>query len=195
VAESYGVHVDDLLALADAYGAKRPVTAVGHSVGGTVVLGAAARHPQRFASIGVYEPSLPWLGLHPPPSSTPLGHDPAAVAEWFFRRLVGDAAWERMSEAARSERRADGPALLADLTGIRQGVLFDIADITVPVLVAHGGPSSFPHHVETTRWLARHLPHAKRSVVPDASHGAHLSHPDAFAKLVCEAVALGSTPE
>ena len=35
----------------------------------------------------------------------------AEAAERFFRRMVGDAAWDRLSESAKAERRADGPAL------------------------------------------------------------------------------------
>jgi pimeloyl-ACP methyl ester carboxylesterase len=193
VAAHFETHVDDLLAVAAAYRGVGPVTAVGHSVGGTVVLAAAARTPGLFASIGVYEPSMPWLGFHPDESATPDGLDPQAAAEWFFGRLVGAAAWERMGEEARQDRRADGPALVGDLAGIREGVLFDAADVRVPLVVATGGEASFPHHIRTADWLAEHVPGAQRVVVGDAAHGAHLSHPDAFARVVRDTVALGAT--
>ena len=97
-----------------------------------------------------------------------------------------------MGDEARADRRADGPALLADLASIREGVLFDPAAVTVPTLVAHGGPASYAHHVQAVRHLAEVLPEARLEVIPDAAHGAHLSHPDAFARLAVEAVAMGA---
>ena len=45
--------------------------------------------------------------------------DDAAAAERFFRRMVGDAAWDRLPDEGRAERRADGPALAAELRAIR----------------------------------------------------------------------------
>jgi len=101
---------------------------------------------------------MPWLGLHPPESDAPLGTPPEVAAEWFFRRLVGDAAWERMGEEARRDRRADGPALLADLTGIPPGCAVRSGRHHRPDVIGHGGAASFAHHVETARWLAATYP-------------------------------------
>ncbi len=127
-------HVEDLLAVAAALpGPARPVTAVGHSVGGDVVAAAALAEPGRFASIGAYEPPMPWLGFRRPdrpprhpgndaagPADGPgsaTGSRPARPAtaaaeqvERFFRRMMGDAAWERLPERAKQERWADAPA-------------------------------------------------------------------------------------
>ena len=124
-------HVDDLLGVVAALpGAGRPVTAVGHSLGGDVVVGAALARPGSFASIGAYEPPMPWLGL-PRPDGRPrrpyVPGDPGDEAEAFFRRMVGDAAWERLPEPARAQRRAEGPALVADLVAILGSV-----DVVIP---------------------------------------------------------------
>ena len=48
-----------------------------------------------------------------------LSDDPGEEAERFFTRMVGDGAWSRLNEKGRAERRADGPALVADLRGMR----------------------------------------------------------------------------
>ena len=61
-----GGHIDDLLAMggrARAEAGGGPVVAIGHSLGGNVVLGAALSSPRAFDSIGVFEPPMPWLGF------------------------------------------------------------------------------------------------------------------------------------
>ena len=77
--------------------------------------------------------------------------DAAAAAERFFRRMVGDAAWDRLSESAKDERRADGPALEAELSAIRIAEApFDVTGLAVspPPSV---GASSRPR-ATGTRW-------------------------------------------
>ena len=60
-----GGHIDDLLSIADTVrsDAGAPVVAVGHSLGGNVVVGAALASPGAFDSIGAFEPPMPWLGF------------------------------------------------------------------------------------------------------------------------------------
>jgi pimeloyl-ACP methyl ester carboxylesterase len=197
VARDLWTHADDLLRIASAYGdAGRPVTAVGHSIGGTVVLAAAVRTPAPLASVGAYEPSVPWLGFRgarPGDRRTGRG-DAGEEAARFFRRIVGDGAWERLPAAARASRVADGPALVADLASTGGAAPFDVTSLATPALFAVGGAASAAHHQQSVRWLARHVPGASEARVPDAGHGAHLSHPDAFAALVREAVALAHRP-
>ncbi len=206
------VHVEDLVAIAGAYANPAPgdqglgsqgpgavpVVAVGHSVGATLALWAGVVAPHRFAALGAYEPSMPWLGFHPAAQPTrapevpdgPPGADAAREAERFFRRMVGDGAWDRLGEQERTSRRADGPALLADLHGIRGAAPFDVTALTVPTAAAAGGPSSRSHHRQTVAWLGEHVPAVHVAEVAEAGHGAHLSHPDAFAALARRAVAL-----
>jgi len=117
-------------------------------------------------------------------------HDPAgAAAERFFRRMVGDAAWDRLPEAAKDERRADGPALEAELTAIRlPHEPFDVTAIAVPATFGRGQRSASRHRA-TVAWLAAHTPDGQLVEIAGASHGAHLTHPDAFASMVRTAVA------
>jgi pimeloyl-ACP methyl ester carboxylesterase len=182
-------HVEDLLQIAatasDAGGG--PVLAVGHSLGGNVVLGAALASPGAFAGIGAYEPPMPWLGFRRqggvpwPPVSDNAGEE----AEQFFTRMVGEGAWERLTESGRAERRADGPALVADLRSMRREVPpFDVTALRVPSVFGRGGPSSAPHHRRTVEWLGANVPGAQLYEIANAQHGAHLSHPDHFAAMV-----------
>jgi pimeloyl-ACP methyl ester carboxylesterase len=199
-------HADDLLAIAaavaDASGAAP--AAVGHSLGGDVVIGAALRRPELFCSIGAYEPPMPWLGLaDPAPSGGAPGRgrwaaldddDPGGEVERFFRRMVGDAAWERLAEGGRQQRRRDGPALIADLRGIRGPAPFDVTALAVPTVFACGGEASTPRHRRTVQWLAENVAGAALVRIDHAGHGAHLSQPDAFAGFVRAVVAAGASP-
>ena len=138
-----GGHIADLLAIADEAraGSGGPVVAIGHSLGGNVVVGAALASPRAFDSIGAYEPPMPWLGFRrqggrPWPA---LADDPAEEAERFFGRMVGEGSWSRLTEGGRAERRADGPALVADLRSMRgEGPPFDVTALDVPVRVRDG---------------------------------------------------------
>jgi pimeloyl-ACP methyl ester carboxylesterase len=185
--------VDDLLKVVASLPA--PVVVVGHSYGGDVVVGAALREPSAVMSIGAYEPPMPWLGYRPKHArggGWEIREDPAEEAEQFFRRMVGDSAWERLSESGRRELRADGPALVADMRSFRGVAPFDVMALRVPAVFGRGGPKSRPHHRETTAWLAANVPGASLFEVANASHGAHLSHPDGFADFVRVAVAAGA---
>jgi pimeloyl-ACP methyl ester carboxylesterase len=185
-------HIDDLLAVIDG----RPAVVVGHSYGGDVALGAALRAEQgsSIVSVAAYEPPMPWLGrwaTRPPAPQPepPTSPDPAAAAERFFRRMVGDSAWERLSEPAKDERRADGPALEAELVDIRRSVApFDVTALTIPATFGRGGLSA-ERHRDTVGWLVEHTPGSELVQIDGASHGAHLTHPDAFAVLVRSALA------
>jgi len=190
-------HVDDLLSVIDG----RPAVVIGHSYGGDVALAAAERCGPDGAvtSVAAFEPPVPWLDLWATrgASSSPpgLGDDPALAAERFFRRIVGDDGWEHLPERAKQERRADGAALVTELAAIRRGPPpFDVSALGVPVLYGRG-ERSLPHQRGGATWLAEHTPGAEIVEIAGATHGAHLTHPDAFAALVRRAVdrALAST--
>jgi pimeloyl-ACP methyl ester carboxylesterase len=198
-----GGHIDDLVAVADevrsAGTGTGPVVAVGHSFGGDVVVGAALASPRAFDGIGAFEPPMPWLGFRrdgeggaPRPWPT-MSDDPGAEAEQFFGRMVGESAWARLSEEARASRRADGPALMADLRSFRtEGPPFDVTALQVPAVFGMGGLASRPHHRRGVQWLGANVPGATVYEIEGSQHGAHLSHPDhfaAFTRLVVERAA------
>ena len=186
-------HVEDLLDIID----RRDAVVVGHSYGGNVALCAAAHaRGGSIRAVAAYEPPQPWLRERPmadPDRSSAAGPsedgDPGLAAERFFRRMVGDSAWERLTEEERAARRADGPALAAELAAIRiREPLFDVATLRVPVVYGRGR-DSLPHHRAAVAWLVEHTPGAELFEIEGARHGAHLTHPDAFATMVRRAIA------
>ncbi len=172
-------HVVDLVSLLG----NGPAVVVGHSYGGDVAIGAALAAPGTVVGVGAYEPPLPWLDWWP--RRTRSGdEDPGRFAEGFFRRMVGEAGWQRLTEQARADRRADGPALLAELTDLRSGPPpFDPSRLRVPAVFGRGERSVW-HHRRGAEELHRATPGSTLVEVSDAGHGAHLSHPGAFAELV-----------
>ncbi len=191
VRATLGGHVDDLLDVIDS----RPAVVIGHSYGGTIALAAAsATPPATIEAVAAYEPPMPWLPLWSNGSVTSRqrapGADPGVAAEQFFRRVVGSDAWDRLTDSARAERRADGPALVAELDAIRVAdAPFDVTHLVVPACFGRG-ERSLPHHRQGIAWLGEHVPGSEVIDLAGAAHGAHLSHPDGFAALVRRTVAL-----
>lgn len=185
-------HVEDLLAVV----ADRRVAVVGHSFGGVVALAAAARAPERILAVGAYEPPAPWLLWWPRRARTTAESDPGDYAEGFFRRMVGDGTWDRLPEAARTARRAEGPTLMVELADIRgERPPFDIGSLRVPVVLARGG-ATLPRHQRAVGELAGAIGDCEVVDIPRAGHGAHLSHPGAFAEFCRRVVsAAGAHPD
>lgn len=179
-------HVDDLLLLI----AEREAVVFGHSFGGTVALAAAARGATSIRAAVAYESPMPSVA-----EVTPFPYeeteDPGEVAERFMRAMVGDRIWARLPSGTRSDRRKEGPALIADLSAVRgSAAAIDVAAVTVPVLVAVGGRSG-PRTEARGRALAVALPYGRLEVVAEGDHAVHLSDPSGAAALVEELVALG----
>jgi pimeloyl-ACP methyl ester carboxylesterase len=120
-----------------------------------------------------------------------IADDPAEEAERFFRRMMGDSSWDRLSDQARQSRRDDGVALVADLESIRGPVPYDLTRLEVASVFGRGGVHSAPHHRETVAWLATNVPGTELFEIEGATHGAHLSHPDGFAAFVRATVDAG----
>jgi pimeloyl-ACP methyl ester carboxylesterase len=188
-----GGHIADLLDVVNEVRSQGggSVSAVGHSLGGDVVVGAALAEPRALNSIGAFEPPMPWLGFRrqreggdqAPRTWAPMAEDPGLEAERFFARMVSASTWERMPEEGRAARRADGPALVADLLSIRGEAPFDVTDLSVPVVFGVGARGLL-HHREGVAWLGAHVPGAQSYEIEGSRHGAHLSHPDRFADFV-----------
>jgi pimeloyl-ACP methyl ester carboxylesterase len=191
LARSLDDHIADLVAVVG----DGPAVVVGHSYGGDVALGAAIEAPHVIGAVGAYEPPLPWCDWWPRRTASSIAdEDPATFAEGFFRRVVGDAGWDRLTDQARADRQADGPALVAELSDIRRhGAPFDLAQLRVPLVLGRGG-ASIPHHRRAIDALSELVPEAEVIEIPGSAHGAPLSHPDAFAAFVRRVVerAMGS---
>ncbi len=170
------------------------VVAVGHSMGGTVALALAGTGDHRLAAVGAFESPAPWLD----DSRASVGggavdvadrEGDAAGAEFFYRLMVGDHTWSRLRERDRLARRDEGPALLAELRDLRDpATSVELAAVTQPVTVGAGGRSA--DHLRRSAELLQHALHdADRVDIADSGHGAHLSHPDEFARFVRATVA------
>jgi len=180
---SLASHVDDLVNVIDQEAlAGHLVTVVGHSYGGLIALNAAATGAP-IDHVLVYEPPLPWLVANHQHHRT-LDDDPAKEAEVFFRRVMSDAAWERLSPEGQQSRRDDGPALLDDLQTLRGPRPFDFGDVAAPTLFAYGDGPRATYFAEMGRALAVVAASATLSQLSHAGHGAHLSTPDQLAALI-----------
>lgn len=188
-ATTFAQQVDDLAGVLDG----RPAVLVGHSSGGVLALSLAQRSPELVRAVVAYESPMAWAPWWPALSAGGLAlaeaTDPQAAAEGFMRRMIGDERWERLPSRTRAARRAEGPALLADLHQIRDKANppYDPAQLTVPVIAAHGSSSS-SHHQQTARALAADAPGAELEVVQGARHGVHLTHPGELARLARRAL-------
>ena len=95
---------------------------------------------------------MPWLTSWP--SNTAGGvaladsGGEAEAAERFMRRIVGDDMWEALPERTKDQRRAEGPALVAELRSLRppHEPPYDVASFRCPWWPATARVA--PHHQE-----------------------------------------------
>jgi pimeloyl-ACP methyl ester carboxylesterase len=188
--------VEDLMDVIDGH----PAAVVGHSLGAVVALAAANRHPGTVVSVGAFEPPMPWEPWWPNRTAGSAARaastdSPAAAAEAFMRRMIGDERWDALPARTRQQRRDEGPALLADLGAIRTDeVPFDARALKVPVVVGYGSDTD-ERHRRAVLELARTVPGAELVVIAGAGHGAHYSHGIDFAGFVRRVVERGSEPD
>lgn len=180
---SFGQQVDDLAAVVDG----RTAVLAGHSFGGVLALALAEREPTTVGAVLAYEAPMMWEPWWPRDSvgQRASREDPSEAAEWFLRRMLGDRTWERLPASTRAQRRAEGPTLVAEMAAVHPGAPapYHPERVTVPVVAAHGALSK-AHHRRATGELAARAPHGELVVVDGAGHGAHRTHPAAFADLV-----------
>jgi len=180
---SLASHVDDLASVINRETDNgHLVTVVGHSYGGLIALNAAAAGAP-VDHVLVYEPPLPWLVANHQHHRT-LESDPAKEAEVFFRRVMSDAAWERLSPEGQQSRRDDGLALLDDLQTLRGPQPFDFGDVSVPTMFAYGDGPRASYFEQMGRSLASVTTSTTLRQLSHAGHGAHLSTPDQLAGLI-----------
>lgn len=185
VATDIQTHVDDLFDVI----AGRQVVVVGHSLGGLIALAAAQRDPDHVRAVCAFEAPLPWYDWWPSRSRAFVSEDPGDFAQGFFERVAGAGSWARLGEKQKMARRADGPALVAELAAIRADrPLVDLELIRIPTFAGRGN-KSLEHHRRAAGIVAETVPGAQLIEIEGAAHGAHLTHPDAFATMVRSVVA------
>lgn len=192
--------IDDLAAVvnetravtgASSGAASAPLVIVGHSLGGTIALGYAARGPDHLVGVVVGEPPMSWMPWWPSGAGASTlavhrAHGPQAAAEAFMRRIVGERVWERLPEATKQARRAEGAALVNDLASLRVGgAPFDLGSIDAPVVVLRGS-RSLSHAKRGSEYAAASLRSARLVVLQGAAHGLHTERPDDLALAVAD---------
>ena len=188
VAATLAEHAADAAAMAAWTGAATAVV-VGHSLGGTIGLRLAVSAPSWLVALGAFESPVPSL-----PGYTSEGGDvaleaagrggPPAAAETFYRMLVGDRTWERLRAADREVRLAEGQALVAELVDLRRPPGSPALAAVPARVVAGAGGASPPAWRASADALVERLSSARLVEITGAGHGAHLSHPDEFARYV-----------
>ncbi|MGB0112526.1 MAG: alpha/beta hydrolase [Ilumatobacteraceae bacterium] len=155
----------------------------GHSFGGNVALGVAQRRPDLVSAVAVYETPMSWLDTWPgnsAGSAAQAAPDPGAAAEAFIRRLVGDAAWDRLPVAKQEQRRAEGAAMVAELADLRAAAPWDPSRIGVPVLAMYGEHGR-DHHRAAMVGLGDLLDRCHAVCLTDAGHAGPHTHADSVA--------------
>ncbi len=183
-------NIDDLVDLLEAQldrdGARSSAVIFGHSFGGNVALGLAARRPDLADAVIVYETPLSWFDWWPGDSAgaaAMAADDSGDAAEAFMRRLVGDATWERLPPAKQLERRAEGAAMVGELADLRRAAPWHGSEIRVPVLALRGERAREHHRVAMSA-LTELIVGCSCDVVPDAGHAGPHTHPDDVADSV-----------
>ena len=177
-------HVDDLLAIVADEARRLPVIVFGHSFGGLVAWGAALREPTVMRLCVNYETPLPWVVARTGAREA-LAHNPDDEVEHFFRRVVSNESWDRLSELQRESRRRDGAALRRDLATVRDPTPpFDIANLTVPTIYAYGDGATSDYYRRLAMTLTATNDHVRSERVGHADHAAHLTVPDRLATLI-----------
>jgi pimeloyl-ACP methyl ester carboxylesterase len=137
-------HVDDLAEVIERTAAPRgagPVSVFGHSFGGNVALALACERPDLVAAVATYESPMSWLDWWPDTSAGGAAlsaADAEDAAEAFMRAILGERKWERVPQRTREARRAEGPAMVAELADLRGAAPWDAGRIAAPVLAMYG---------------------------------------------------------
>lgn len=163
------------------------VVLVGHSFGGVVALGLAARRPDLVRAVGVYESPMSWQPWWSTTSGGAMAarsrHDPKGAAEEFLVRFIGRRRWESLSEATKNRRRAEGVALTEELSDLRRGPAYRFEGIRCPVVSAVGSLAS-EHMRRGAEELAANTRGTDLEILEGAGHGAPHERPDQFASMV-----------
>jgi pimeloyl-ACP methyl ester carboxylesterase len=162
-------HTQDLLDVLQ----DRRATVIGHSWGGHVALAAAIRRPDLIVSVGLWETAMPWApwweGDH----------------DRMVRRTI-DIIASKPPGTPRQDR--ERRLFVAEATeGLSRS--YDLAGFTAPCIVGYGA-ATLPGFGPGMRAFAE-LTGAETFPLAGATHMAHREEPEAFARFVRRAVALG----
>lgn len=170
---------DDLLAVADATGTRR-FHFVGESIGGTIGLYAALRHPDRFLSLtmsnaghvgGSMQKIETWRRTIDARGMS--GWSDEFMADRFYRCALTPDRWDWFARQQMTGNRDAVLDALAVLVGIDLSA--QLRSVRMPVLILHPDGSPFIP-VSAAVQLRDELPDAELYVFGHAKHGLPFSH-------------------
>jgi pimeloyl-ACP methyl ester carboxylesterase len=172
-----------------------PIHLVGHSFGGALALHIASRHPERIASLTVYEPSAFHLLKHFGPEGSDALREIAslssamrkhfangawrAAAACFVDYWNGPGTWESMRPEVQVEVVRFLPKALLDFHALinEAGSPDDYANFAFPVRLLSGEHAPFPTRLIAEQLSAR-LAGADIMTIGGAGHMGPLTHPE-----------------
>jgi len=176
--------------------ADEPVHLVGHSFGAAVSLRVARDHPEKIASMMLYEPVNFAFAedVGDPVFATELVHKEAFVAameegrEALSRHFMdrwGDGPFDELPDKAQAAvlKRIDLiPLTHLSLYGPPEGRVSvdDLPGIEVPTIVL-AGMRSQPIMPVVAKVIADHMPNATLQLLEDAGHMGPITHPEVIA--------------
>jgi len=193
---------DDLRILLDSLGVQS-ARLVGLSRGASVAASFATRWPERVDALVLYGtpptpdfPLPPEMRGGPPFAAIARAHGMDSLRKWLDASPVAWYPPDR-PQAADKIRKAladyDGRDLLDPRPAsgrVPPATLADLSRLRVPVLLINGD-HDMPMMRLIADTLARRIPGAKRVVIVNGGHGAHVAQPEAFNREL--AAFLGST--
>ena len=199
-----GAHVADLAGLIEAMSAD-PVWVVGTSYGAHVALRLVGSRPDLVRGIVAHEPALLLSLIAADPDHGHLADDLSrrertvaeqisrgdheAAVRQFVDTVLGPGTWDLLPVERRETHIENAPAVLEEISDPDRND-FDLGTLIrfpKPVLLTRGeqSPAFF---VPAIRRFEAALPHAEVVTFPGAGHAPHLTHPDAYARVVSEFV-------
>jgi pimeloyl-ACP methyl ester carboxylesterase len=176
---SIDLFADDVLAVAAASGTER-FHFVGESIGGTIGLCAALKHPARFLSLtmsnaGHVGSSIQrvesWRRTIDERGMGGLSDD--FMADRFYPGALSEERWDWFAGQQAADERHAVLSALAVLVGMDLSA--QLAEVRLPVLILHPDASPFILVAVATQ-LHAGLPDAELHVIGHAKHGMPFSH-------------------
>jgi pimeloyl-ACP methyl ester carboxylesterase len=199
-ARSIATHTDDAAALLTTLDVG-PAVVVGTSIGATIAIDLALRHPRLVRAVVAHEspwnaprhiPTVPQIAALSGMGWLALRGRPEPAVERFLRFAYsyrdGGTAWDAFPEEWRRVAEANAQVSLVD---IRLAVgnyptAKELASLGAPVACTYGSRSA-RSMVRITRSLAGAIPTAELLAIPGAGHAAAFDAPAEFVRVILDA--------